>query len=139
MTRIEIIRDYLIEVLDNMQKDFEVMNVNFLSNKPDNYSLNKLPISPIIEKFITGATLCRDVYELRSRNRYSSNDAENLENIGFWEKFEEIISENNKCHKLPLIEGIQSINCLNCGSLAIAQTQTCEMSIQLEIIYLKEV
>ena len=36
---------------------------------------------------------------------------------------------------LPDIEGIESIKCLNCGTLNDAETNTAEFDIQVEIVY----
>lgn len=136
MNRTEQLKIYLMNVLDGMRKDFEMLNVNFLSSDIDNYSLDKIPTQSVIETTITGKQKKKDVYNLRSRNAYGSNEATNLSNIGFWETFERIIYSNNEQGILPNIDGIYEIKCLNCGSLQRADTQTCEMSIQIEIDYL---
>lgn len=135
MARIDKIRTYLINVLDEMQHDFQTLNANFLSSEPDNYSLNRIPTEETTVIDILGNRVCRDVYNLLNREEYSSNTADNLSNIGFWEAFEDKIYSNNEQGVLPDIEGIKSIRCLNSGSLQIADTQTCVMSIQIEITY----
>lgn len=138
MTRVEATKNYLVTVLNDLNKDFNVLNVNYLSNEVDNYSLDKIPTQSKIETTITGKRLMKDVYNFRSRNSYSSAIATNLSNLGFWEAFEEKIYSNNDQGILPSIEGIQEIMCLNCGSLQRAGTETCEMLIQIEVDYIKE-
>ena len=59
----------------------------------------------------------------------------NLKNIGFFEEFEKIIRQNNEQGILPDIENIESIECLNCGTMNIANTNTAEFDIQLQITY----
>ena len=59
----------------------------------------------------------------------------NLENVGFYEIFEDIINSNNEKGILPEIDGIQTIECLNCGSMVNANTNTAEFDIQLQITY----
>lgn len=137
MNRIDSLRTYLINVLDELKEDFETFNINFLSNNVDNYSLNKIPTETTIEKTIIGTRTCRDVYNLLSRETYSSNTADNLINQGFWEEFEDKIYFNNENNILPEIKGITKIECLNCGSLEVAETQDCIMSIQIAISYEK--
>jgi hypothetical protein len=58
-----------------------------------------------------------------------------LINIGFFEKFEDIISSNNKQGILPDIKGIEEIRCLNCASMNNASTNTAEFDIQIQITY----
>ena len=69
---------------------------------------------------------------------YSQDTINNLLNIGFFEKFESIIKSNNKKGILPEINGIQNIECLNCGTMNSADTNTAEFDIQLQITYREE-
>ena len=137
MARIDKIRTYLMNVLSELQREFETMNINFLSNEVDNYSITKMPMKSVVETSITGTRLCKDVYQFSGKFTYGSEVAENLNNIGFWEEFEEKIYSNNEKGVLPEIKDIKEIKCLNCGSLRVANTQDCEMTIQIEINYEK--
>ena len=136
MTRIENLKTYLVNVLNELQKEYKIMNVNFLDKEVDNYSIDRIPTKMEVETYITGKSICKDVYNFRSRNSYNSNVAENLSNIGFWEAFENKIYSNNEQGILPV--GTNKIRCLNSGSLQRADAQTCEMSIQIQIEYEKE-
>ena len=133
--RITNLRTYLFGVIETINADYEQINVNFLSNDINNYSLDKIPTDSVVERWITGYELHRDVYSFRSRMNYSADVISNLENIGFYETFEKIIADKNKLRELPDIEGIQTIQCLNCGSLNNANTNTAEFDIQIQIEY----
>ena len=134
--RITKLRTYLLSIIDVLvtNKKYQI-NANMLSNEPNNYSLDKIPTSSTVEAWITGTKVCRDVYSFRSRVGYSQDTIENLINVGFFEIFEKLISSNNEKGILPDIEGIQSIQCLNCGSMNNANTNTAEFDIQLQIEY----
>lgn len=134
--RITKLRTYLLSIIDVLvtNKKYQI-NANMLSNEPNNYSLDKIPTSSTVEEWITGTKICRDVYSFRSRVGYSQDTIENLINIGFFEIFEKLISSNNEKGILPDIEGIQSIQCLNCGSMNNANTNTAEFDIQIQIKY----
>lgn len=134
--RITKLRTYLLSIIDVLvtNKKYQI-NANMLSNEPNNYSLDKIPTSSTVEEWITGIKICRDVYSFRSRVGYSQDTIENLINVGFFEIFEKLISSNNEKGILPSIEGIQSIQCLNCGSMNNANTNTAEFDIQLQITY----
>lgn len=134
--RITKLRTYLLSIIDVLvtNKKYQI-NANMLSNEPNNYSLDKIPTSSTVEAWITGTKICRDVYSFRSRVGYSQDTIENLINVGFFEIFEKLISSNNEKGILPDIEGIQSIQCLNCGSMNNANTNTAEFDIQIQITY----
>lgn len=137
--RITKLRIYLLSIIDVLvtNKKYQI-NANMLSNEPNNYSLDKIPTSSTVEEWITGTRICRDVYSFRSRVGYSQDTIDNLINVGFFEIFEKLISSNNEKGILPNIEGIQSIQCLNCGSMTNANTNTAEFDIQLQIEYKEE-
>ena len=134
--RITKLRTYLFSIIDTLLTDNKYqINANMLSNEPNNYSLDKIPTSSTVEEWITGSRICRDVYSFRSRVGYSQDTINNLINVGFFEIFEKLISSNNEKGILPNIEGIQSIQCLNCGSMNNANTNTAEFDIQIQITY----
>ena len=137
--RITKLRTYLLSIIDVLvtNKKYQI-NANMLSNEPNNYSLDKIPTSSTVEEWITGTKVCRDVYSFRSRVGYSQDTIENLINVGFFEIFEKLISSNNEKGILPNIEGIQSIQCLNCGSMNNANTNTAEFDIQIQVTYKEE-
>lgn len=137
--RITKLRTYLLSIIDILvtNKKYQI-NANMLSNEPNNYSLDRIPTpstEEATEKWIIGTKICRDVYSFRSRVGYSQDTINNLINVGFFEIFEKIISSNNEEGILPNIEGIQSIQCLNCASMTNANTNTAEFDIQIQITY----
>lgn len=138
-TRAQLLIEYLYNVIDTLVNDTDYqIKADFLDNDVNSYSIDKLPTGSTEEKFITGIKIKRDIFTFRSRFRYTSSQAEELKNVGFFEKFEELIEYNNSMKILPDIEGIQSIQCLNCGSVRYTSENTCEMNIQIKITYIKE-
>ena len=138
-TRISKLRTYLFSIIDTLTTDKSYqINANMLDNDINNYSLDKIPTASTVSKWVNGVEIHRDVYSFRSRMAYSQNTINNLLNIGFFEKFESIIKSNNKKGILPEINGIQNIECLNCGTMNSADTNTAEFDIQLQITYREE-
>lgn len=135
--RITKLRMYLFNIIQTLNEQYKQINVNFLSDDINNYSLDKIPITKNENNWIIGNGLQREVYSFRSRMDYSADTISNIENIGFYEKFEDIIQENNEKNILPEIDGIQSIQCLNSGTMNKANTNTAEFDIQLQIEYVK--
>jgi len=134
--RIAKLRQFLMTIIDNILTDTKYqINANMLSGDANNYSLDKIPTASVVERWVDGNTLYRDVYSFRSRNNYAQDALINLLNVGFFEIFEQKIEENNKEKTLPEITGIQSIECLNCGSMVNASTNSAEFDIQIQITY----
>ena len=134
--RISKLRAYLLTIIDTIRENSNYqINAYMLSDNINNYSLDKIPTGTEVETWIIGGTLNRDVYSFRSRNNYSQDTIDNLLNVGFFEKFESIIKSNNNKGILPDIDGIESIECLNCGTMTNVQANTSEFDIQLQITY----
>lgn len=136
--RISKLREYLFRVIDEILNNSTYqINADMLDDTPENFSLDKIPTVSTVERWIIGLETHRDVYNLRNRKAYSQDTINNLKNIGFFEKFEDKINSNNRKGILPDIEGIESIQCLNSGTLNNADTKTAEFDIQIQVTYKK--
>lgn len=133
--RITKLRAYLFEIINTLTTNNKQINANWLSKDIKNYSLDKIPTDKEVNNWIIGGGVRRDVFSFRSRMAYSQDTINNLNNIGFFESFEKIIKSNNEEGVLPDIEGIESIECLNCGTMNNAETSTAEFDIQIQITY----
>lgn len=136
-TRISKLRDYLFDIINTLttNRDYQI-NANMLSNKIDDYSLDKMPVQLEVEKWIMGIEIHRDVYSFRSRKSYSQDTIVNLKNMGFFEEFENAIKNNNDKHILPDIEGIEDIKCLNPFTMNNNDDgKTASFDIQIQITY----
>ena len=134
--RISKLREYLFEIINTLtdSRDYQI-NANFLGNVND-FSLDKIPTNIEVEKWIIGIEKHKDVYSFRSRKSYTQEVVEHLKNIGFFEDFESIIKSNNDEGVLPDIEGIESIECLNCGTLNSVDGTQATFDIQIQITYI---
>lgn len=134
--RISKLRDYLFDIVSSINNDYKQINAYMLDDDINNYSIDKIPTSSEVEKWITGVEIHRDVFSFRSRCSYSQDVLENIINVGFFERFEQEIYKNNSEGILPNIDGIEEIKCLNCGTLNNASTNTAEFDIQIQIKYM---
>ena len=134
-SRISKLRNYLFEVLNTLTSDSNYqINADFLGDVGD-FSLDKIPTESKVETWVIGLEIHRDVYSLRSRKFYSQDTINNLKNIGFFENFENKIKSNNDNGILPNINGIESIECLNCGTLNDIDGTNATFDIQIQITY----
>ena len=132
--RITKLKEYTTNVIKEIA-NFRGINVDILPQEIDNYSLSKIPEDSLVRSYIDGTEEHQDTYTLRSKRNYSYNEQTNLSNIGFFEIFENKIWNNNRKGVLPDITGIKQIECLNCGTLNIADSNSAIFDIQLRITY----
>jgi hypothetical protein len=133
--RINKLRAYLMDVLSEIVDSYKQLNIDFLSKDAGNFSVDKMPVPRVVSEWIVGVNLCQDTYSFRSRMNYSVDVINNIKNIGFFETFEKKIQDRNKNGILPEIDGIESIECLNPGTMNNANTNTAELDIQIRITY----
>lgn len=136
--RIDKLRNYLFVTINTLTTDSVYqINADFLGDVGD-FSLDKIPTATEVESWIIGVTKRRDIYSFRSRKFYSKDEINNLENIGFFEDFERKIKSNNEEGVLPDIKNIESIECLNCGTLNSVDGERATFDIQIQITYIDD-
>lgn len=136
---IEKIRDYFNGHV-HLATEFENILVDFLNDDAITYTIEPIPVEPILTNYVDGSSLRQYVFQFGSREYYDNGVAQNIENLDFYEKFKDEIETNNKNGILPDIDGIQSIECLTPGTIQDVQDgNTAKYVIQMRITYLKEV
>lgn len=134
---IEKIRDYF-KTKVTLAEEFDNILVDFLGEDATSYSIEPIPVEPVLKPYADGGSLNQYVFQFGSREFYDDSVAQNINNLGFYEKFQEEIETNNKNGVLPEITGIQSIECLNNGTIQDVQSGTAKYVIQMRITYEKE-
>jgi len=133
--RISKLRNYLFEVINDLTTNRKYQISADMLGKIGDYSLDKIPTDTEVEQWIVGIVKRKDIYSFRSRKAYSQDTINNLKNIGFFEEFERTIKSNNDKGILPEIENIESIECLNCGTLNNVDGTQATFDIQIQITY----
>lgn len=138
-TRIEKIRNYLFGIINTLTEDRNYqINANMLSDKIDDYSLDKIPTAPVVSPWILGGGRYKETYSFKTRKSYSKEAIVNLDTMGFFEKFEKTIEENNKNKIRPEITGIEKIELLNPFTMSMNDDgKSAKFEIQIEITYHK--
>ena len=114
------------------------INVDFLSNEPIEYVIEPIPVEPIIKAYKDGGSLRQFVFQFGSREYFGADVIQNMANTEFYEDFSALIEDNNKKGVLPKINGIQSIECLNNGTINEDNTDNAKYVIQMRITYYKD-
>ena len=134
---VDKIRDYFLKNV-SLAKEFDNILADFLGDEATSYTIEPIPVEPVLKSYSDGGSLRQYVFQFGSREFYDNSVAQNINNLGFYEKFQEEIETNNKNGVLPDIKGIQSIECLSNGTIQDVQSGTAKYVIQMRITYEKE-
>lgn len=114
------------------------INVDYLKDDINNYSIDKTPVNPILKTYSDGGTLRQITLDFSVQAPLSSQSIVNLANSKFCEDFMDWIEEQNKINKLPKIPGITQIRCTSPGYVLHKTKTTAIYVIQLNCQYYKD-
>ena len=103
---IEKIRDYFKKNV-TLAEEFDNILVDFLGEDATSYSIEPIPVEPKLKSYSDGGSLNQYVFQFGSREFYDNSVAQNINNLGFYERFQEEIETNNKNGVLPDVKGIR--------------------------------
>ena len=141
MKIIESIKTFLLTCpcLDELA----AVNVDFLPDSPDTYSIEEVPANAVIQTYLDGSQERQFVFVFASRFYYSDETRNNIENSGFYEDFSDWLDEQTKNGKLPIMrEGLTptKIEAMSSGYLfdISGDLSNARYQIQCRLIYDKE-
>lgn len=138
MKVIEAIRDYISNC--PALETFNI-NVNYLEDDFDSYSIEETPCDPIIKKYIDGSLKKQCQFVFTSKEPYSADVIGNIDNSNFYEEFSNWIETNNKEGILPsLEEGLEptQIKVISSPYVITTEEDKAVYQIQACLIYLKK-
>ena len=138
---IESIRNYMrnLECLDTFNDAIRV-NVNYLEENTDTYSIEEVPVEPIVKKYINGDSIRQYAFIFTSREPYGVDVLTNIDNSGFYEKLADEIEKNNNNEIFPLLgDGLEplEIKVTSTGYAFAVTEDTAQYQINLRLKYLK--
>ena len=139
---IKAIRDYIrtFQCLETFNNAIKV-NVNYLEENTDTYSIEEVPVEPIVKQYINGDSIRQYAFIFTSREPYGIDVLQNIDNSGFYEKFANEIEEKNKNGILPLLDnGLEplTIKVTSTGYAFAVTEDTAQFQINLNLKYFKK-
>lgn len=139
---IDSLRNYIRECpyLDTFNNAIRV-NVNYLAPDADTYSIEEIPIVPIVKKYVNGDCIRQYAFIFTSREPYGADVLQNIDNSGFYEKFAEWIEIQNDSGDLPVLDnGLEplEIRVTSTGYAFAVTEDTAQFQIQLKLKYFKK-
>lgn len=116
--------------------------VDALSDKPVNYTIEVGIFTPIVKTYVNGDTERRYQFNFSSREYYSLDRLQNIENSAFYEKFARWVEEQDRAGNFPEMPEKcypQEMTVLSPGYLYDGAMKNARYQIQLELNYYQEV
>ena len=137
---IEYIRD-VIKTCPLLEEGKRV-NVDYIGQSMS-YSIDALPCDPVIKEYVDGGQMKQFQFAFTSKEEYDEDARVNIENSGFFEKFEEWLNKlGNWKNPLPVMEKKKSpigFETLNKGYLYDVNEHLAKYRIECRFIYNQEV
>ena len=123
--------------------ELAAVNVDFLPDSTDTYSIEEVPTNSVIKTYLDGAQERQYVFVFASRFYYSDETKNNIENSGFYEDFSDWLDEQSQNGNLPIMrEGLTptKIEAISSGYLfdISGDLSNARYQIQCRLIYDKE-
>lgn len=139
---IKSLRDYIRTCphLDTFNNAIKV-NVNYLEPNTDTYSIEEVPIEPILKRYINGDSIRQYAFIFTSREPYGIDVLQNIDNSCFYEKFADWIETQNNNEIFPLLDnGLEplEIKVTSTGYAFAVTEDTAQFQIQLRLKYFKK-
>ena len=139
---IDSIRNYMrnLNCLDTFNNAIRV-NVNYLEPNADTYSIEEVPVEPIVKKYINGDSIRQYAFIFTSREPYGVDVLTNIDNSGFYEKLADEIESNNNNEILPILDKnleALTIEVTSTGYAFAVTEDTAQFQIQLRLKYFKK-
>ena len=138
MTIIECVRDWL--------KTFPGLtgrlDVDFLGEDADTYSIDTIPSEAVIKRFKDGGTMRQFFFAVSSRRFYDQNIAQNIDNLKFFDDLGEWVEAKAKARQLPDLGSGKSSQRIVITSTAypfiVTEDGKARYQIQMRLEYYKE-
>lgn len=117
------------------------LRVDYLGERAVEYAIEVLPCDPIIKKYVSGESVRQYLFAFGSREYYSQERLQNIQNSAFYEKLADWVERKNNAGDLPeLPEGMsaKSLEVLSTGHLFDGSMENARYQIQLRLTYYKE-
>lgn len=131
--KIELIRDF-IETCPFLKSG--KVNVDYIKDKPHSYSIDEMPVVPILNTFADGGRRIQIQFDFSIQANFSV--LENIKNSKFCDDFTDWVDEQDNVGNLPNIDGIEWIKCLGRGTILQTTETTAIYVIPMQVAYLEE-
>ena len=119
-----------------------VFRVDALGDQAVEYTIETGVFDPVIKRYVNGDEVKQYQFNFGSREYYSMDRIQNIQNSAFYEKFANWIEDQNRKEIFPDLPGncyAEKIEVLSNGYMFDGSMRNARYQIQLRLIYQKEV
>lgn len=87
MVIMKALKDFIENNCPCLNQYYEAIGVDYLGADPTSYSIESVPVEPIVKQYVDGSTLRQLDFVFASREAYGEEVRQNIENLGFYEAF----------------------------------------------------
>lgn len=80
------------------------LDVDFLDEEADTYSLDTIPCEEVLKRYRDGSALKQFQFAVSSRRYYEQNIAQNLSNLDFFEDLTQWVEQKAQARELPVMD-----------------------------------
>lgn len=120
--------------------EYAALLVDRLEGDVDSYSIEPIPCSPIVKRYVNGQTVRRYEFHLASTEAYTIEVLDQISNSTFYEQFADWLEQCSRSRNLPdLGDGklATKIEALTPGYLATTNESTARYVIQCRLTYMQ--
>lgn len=135
---IECLRDFVVQYPELDENG--CLCVDYLGDQAIEYSVEAVPCNPVYQQYTDGGCMKQFLFLFASREYYSADINQCIENLAFYENFENWIREKDRSGELPDLDGRSpvSIEVLTGGYAFDAVCNTARYQMQLRLLYEEE-
>lgn len=140
MMVMEAVRE-IVKKCPYLDEYYKSLSVDRLGKDSTSYSIDSVPGQQILKRDIVGNTTRQCLFNFASRELYTEEIRQNLDNIGFYEHFSDWLEEVSKAGDFPELDAgktIKKIEAITCGYVFDTELDKAKYQIQCRIIYRQE-
>ncbi len=138
MSIISAIRNYILQ-FPELNEGY--LRVDYMGADPIEYTVEAVPTNPVYKKYVDGSCVKQFLFIFASREFFSADVNQCIENLDFYEHFAGWIETNNKNAVYPQLESGKSpvgIEIVTSGYAFDYDEKAARYQIQLRLLYEEE-
>lgn len=118
------------------------LSVDFLPEEAKSYSVDTVPTTEIVKRYLDGSSIRQFLFCVSSREFYSDNIAQNVDNHAFYEGLAAWLERKSKLRQFPNIGTGRTVRSIEISSTAypfvVDEHGTARYQLQLKLTYFQK-
>lgn len=118
-----------------------VLNIDFLPEEAASYSVDVVPVAPVIKQYVDGSSVRRFAFVLSTRATYGEYARQQIDNLAFFDQLSDWLYLQNRLKNFPVLDtGLQAqkLEVTTSGYILQANTETARYQIQCCLTYFQK-